>query len=171
VPTDGGDDAARDFVDDLLASWAQSRPDLDVGPVAVATRIGRVRDHLEGETAAVLGIFGLTAPSFVMLVTLARLRGTSAAVTEAELAAALGLTPGGAGVRIDRLAGDGIVMRRPDGAVDLTERGRELVEEVVPAHLDNQARLLSALSAQEQDTLAGLLRKLLLSLEQPLGAL
>ena len=164
-PPVAGEDDSRDFVDALMASWARSRPELDVAPMAVATRLSRVRDHLEGEMAAVFGAFGLTAPSFVMLVTLTRLGGADGRVPEAQLPQELGLTAGTIAVRIDRLAGDGLVARDGDDGVGLTARGRELVEQVVPAHLETQARLLAALTAGEQDALASLLRKLLVALE------
>ena len=153
-----------DFVDALIESWSKSWPELDVTPVAVATRLGRVRDHFEGETAAAYGAFGLSATSFVMLATLTRLRGAGEPLTDARIGAELGLTAGTIGMRLDRLAADGLVTRI-DGVVDLTDRGRELVAEAVPAHLDNLARLLAPLSAEEQATLAALLRKLLSSLE------
>jgi hypothetical protein len=83
----------------------------------------------------------------------------------------MGLTPGTVSARVDRLVADGLVVRSPDPAdgrgslVALTDRGRELFEAVVPAHLANQVRLLGSLSAEEQATLAGLLRKLLLAFE------
>jgi DNA-binding MarR family transcriptional regulator len=126
----------------------------------VTTRLARVRDHLEGEMAAVFGAYGLTAPTFVMLATLARLQPT----TEAELARELGLTPGTIGARVDRLVGDGLV-ERGDGGVTLTGGGQQLVDQAVPAHLENQARVLGALSGDEQVQLADLLRRLLVSLE------
>jgi DNA-binding MarR family transcriptional regulator len=117
--------------------------------------------------AAAFNAFGLTAPTFVMLATLTRLQGTGEVVTESRIAEELGLTTTSIGIRIERLAGDGLVERGPDGAVELTERGRDLVAEAVPAHLDNLARVLSPLSSEEQAALAGLLRKLLTSLEDP----
>lgn len=156
-----------DFVDDLIVSWAENRPDLEVAPVGVTTRIGRVRDHIEGEMAGVFGSFGLTAPSFAMLATLTRLGGSA---SESQLAEALGLAPGSLAVRLDRLAADGLVERRPDGAIGLTPHGSDLAEQAVRAHLDNQARLLAGLTREEQAQLAGLLRKLLLALEAPLGS-
>jgi hypothetical protein len=72
---------------------------------------------------------------------------------------------------VDRLVADGLVVRSPDPAdgrgslVTLTGRGRELFEAAVPAHLANQVRLLGSLNAEEQATLAGLLRKLLVAFE------
>ena len=56
-------------------------------------------------------------------------------------------------------------MERKDGAVALTDAGRACFERVVPEHLRTERRLLAALSAEEQELLATLLRKLLVSFE------
>jgi DNA-binding MarR family transcriptional regulator len=47
--------------------------------------------------------------------------------------------------------------------ISLTERGREVVDEVVARHVERE--LLSVLSQREQDQLAGLLRKLLIGID------
>ncbi len=153
-----------DFVDSLIGSWGLRRPDLDVTPVAVTTRLGRVRDHLEGRTAALLGAQGLTPTAFLMLATLMRL---PEGVTEAQVAEELGLTVGTIGGRIDRLVEEGLVARGAEGAVTLTPSGQALAERVVPAHLADRAEALAALTPEEQATLGDLLRKLLLSFEGP----
>jgi DNA-binding MarR family transcriptional regulator len=156
-----------DSIDALLASWAEQRPELDMTPVAVVSRLALVRDFIDAQLAAVFGNFGLTAPGFAVLVTLARLGGESAGVSQRRLADELGLTPGTVSVRIDRLVEDGLVSRVPDPdarrnvLVALTPKGRELFERVVPAHLANESRLLAALTDPEQKLLADLLRKLL----------
>jgi DNA-binding MarR family transcriptional regulator len=160
-----------DSVDALLASWAEQRPDLDVTPVAVVSRLSLVRDFIDAQLAAVFGNFGLTAPSFAVLVTLTRLGGEAAGVSQRRLADELRLTPGTVSVRIDRLVEDGLVSRVPDPdarrsvLVALTPKGRELFDRVVPSHLSNEARLLSALSEPEQKLLGDLLRKLLVEFE------
>jgi DNA-binding MarR family transcriptional regulator len=160
-----------DSVDALLASWAEQRPELDMEPVAVVARLALVRDFIDAQLAAVFGNFGLTAPGFAVLVTLARLGGESAGVSQRRLADELSLTPGTVSVRIDRLSEDGLVSRVPDPdarrnvLVALTPKGRELFERVTPAHLANEARLLSGLSADERKLLADLLRKLLVEFE------
>jgi DNA-binding MarR family transcriptional regulator len=159
-----------DSVDALLASWAEQRADLDMTPVAVVNRLGLVRDFIDAQLAAVFGNFGLTAPSFAVLVTLARLGGESG-VSQRRLADELRLTPGTVSVRIDRLVEEGLVTREPDPnarrnvLVALTPRGRDLFERVVPAHLANEARLVSALTDPEQKLLGDLLRKLLVEFE------
>ena len=91
----------------------------------------------------------------------------------------LGLTSGTISVRIDRLAEDGLVERRPDpgdgrnSLIVLTEQGRQVFERVVPAHLENERRLIVALDDDERAALATLLRKLLVEYEgslPPAGA-
>jgi DNA-binding MarR family transcriptional regulator len=159
-----------DSVDALLASWAEQRPDLDMTPVAVVNRLALVRDFIDAQLAAVFANFGLTAPSFAVLVTLARLGGESG-VSQRRLADELRLTPGTVSVRIDRLVEEGLVTREPDPnarrnvLVALTPRGRDLFERAVPAHLANEARLVSALTDPEQKLLGDLLRKLLVEFE------
>ena len=86
-----------------------------------------------------------------------------------ELVGALVLSSGAVTNRIDRVEEAGLVERRPDPddrrgtLVALTEKGRQVVDDAVLAHLANEERLLGALSAGERRRLAGLLRKLLTS--------
>jgi DNA-binding MarR family transcriptional regulator len=159
-----------DSVDALLQSWRERRPDLDFAPVAIVSRLARVRGHVAAELGRIYARHGLTAPTFAVLVTLARIDdGTG--VSQRQLMDELGLTSGTVSVRMDRLVEEGLVERGPDPAsrrttrIRLTARGRALFERVVPEHLAAERRLLAALSADEAATLAGLLRKLLVELE------
>jgi DNA-binding MarR family transcriptional regulator len=159
-----------DSVDALLQSWAERRPDLDFRPVAVVTRLARVRAHLDAELEQVFAESGLTGPSFAALVTLARIAGEHG-VSQRRLADELGLTPGTVSVRVDRLIEQGLAVRTPDpdshrnALVALTSQGQALFDRVAPVHLDNEQRLLAALTEPEQQLLAGLLRKLLAEFE------
>jgi DNA-binding MarR family transcriptional regulator len=160
----------RDSVDALLESWAVRRPDLDFSPVAVVTRLGRVRAHIDAELESVFRAFGLGHPDFEALVTLARVSGEHG-VSQRRLADEIGITPGTVSVRIDRLAEQGLVRRAPDQRskrntlITLTGRGWELFERIVPAHLANEQRLLAALSEEDRGLLVDLLRKLLVEFE------
>jgi DNA-binding MarR family transcriptional regulator len=160
----------RDSVDALLASWHARRPDLDFSPVAVIARLARVRAHIDDQLQLVFAAHELTAPSFGVLVTLARV-DDGGGVSQRRLMDELGLTSGTVSVRMDRLVAEGLVDRRPDPAsarntlISLTSRGRELFERVVPAHLANERRMLSGLSDEDAELLAGLLRKLLVEFE------
>jgi DNA-binding MarR family transcriptional regulator len=160
----------RDSIDALLTSWAQRRPDLDFAPVAVVSRLARVRAHIDSELELVFRDFGLSQPDFEALVTLARISDEDG-VSQRRLADELGLTAGTISVRIDRLVDQQLVTRAPDpkskrnALVALTDQGRELFERAAPAHLANEQRLLAALTDRERDLLADLLRKLLIEFE------
>jgi DNA-binding MarR family transcriptional regulator len=154
--------AVPDATDRVLHQWARVRPDLDVSSVAIISRLGRLRAIIAEEQEAVFAEYGVTNPTFTMLVTLVRINQPGG-ISQRRLANEMGLTPGTVSARVDRLVADGLVMRSPDPAdgrgslVTLTGRGRELFEAAVPAHLANQVRLLGSLSTEEQATLAGLL--------------
>jgi DNA-binding MarR family transcriptional regulator len=160
----------RDSVDALLASWQQRRSDLDFGPVAVIARLARIRAHIDAELDGVFTAHRLTAPSFGVLVTLARV-DDGGGVSQRRLMDELRLTSGTISVRMDRLVAQGLVNRRADPGsarntlISLTPRGRELFERIAPAHLNNERRLLSGLSDEELELLAALLRKLLVEFE------
>jgi len=159
-----------DDTDRVLHQWAKVRPDLDVSPVGIIGRLGRLRAVIDEELEAVFAEHGITNPTFTMLVTLVRINQPGG-ISQRRLANEMGLTPGTVSARVDRLVADGLVVRSPDPAdkrgslVALTGRGRDLFEAVVPAHLANQVRLLGSLTPGEQATLARLLRKLLVAFE------
>jgi DNA-binding MarR family transcriptional regulator len=159
-----------DRTDRVLHQWAKVRPDLDVSSVGVIGRLGRLRAIIDEEQEAVFAEHGISNPTFTTLVTLVRINQPGG-ISQRRLADEMGLTPGTVSARVDRLAADGLVIRSPDPAdkrgslVTLTDRGRDLFEAVVPAHLANQVRLLGSLTADEQATLADLLRKLLVAFE------
>lgn len=160
----------RDSVDALLASWQARRPELDFTPVGVISRLARVRSHIDYAIAALFEEHGLSGPDFAVLVTLARI-GDDGRISQRRLMDELGLTSGTISVRINRLVEAGLVDRQDDPQskrntiITLTAGGRELFERVVPAHISNERRLLAALSDDEEQTLAALLRKLLVEFE------
>jgi DNA-binding MarR family transcriptional regulator len=160
----------RDSVDRLLEHWHVVRPALDFSPVGVISRLDRVRGHVDVELDRLFGEYGLTAPGFAVLVTLARLNEPEG-VSQRRLMDELGLTSGTVSVRMDRLQDAGLIERAPDEEdrrntrVKLTDEGRALFERIVPAHLDNENRLLASLSTEERQLLATLLGKLLVEFE------
>lgn len=160
----------KDHTDWLLEGWAQQHPDLNVAPIAVITRLGRLLSYLQPEIASIFERVGLTTPSFAVIATLRR-AGPPYQRSQRALMDALQLTGGTISVRIDRLVKEGIVERLPDPndqrgvLVRLTEKGLALFEQVAPPHLANEDRLLSALNADQREQLASLLRTLLLSFE------
>lgn len=164
------DDAPGDSVDRLLESWARAAPDLDLSPVAIVARLGRIRRIIEAEHQATFAEHGLNGPDFSALVTLRRLE-RPAGVPQSELMRELDLSSGTISVRVERLCAHGLARRSPDPAdhrgslITLTEAGRRLFERVTPAHVATETRLLAALSAEQREQLVGLLRQVLVSLE------
>jgi DNA-binding MarR family transcriptional regulator len=169
-PARGDTYSARDSIDALLASWAERRPDFDFSPVAVISRLARVRAHIDSELDVVFQAYGLGQSDFEALVTLARI-GEEHGVSQRRLADELGLTASTVSLRIDRLVEQGLVRRTADPGsrrgvlIALNESGREMFERITPAHLANERRLLAGLSEGEQQVLADLLRKLLVEFE------
>jgi DNA-binding MarR family transcriptional regulator len=164
--------SAWDSVDYLLDDWARERPDLDFTPVGIVNRLGRVRSQLERRLAEVFAEHDLTAADFLVLVNLRR-AGAPYCMPQARLMDALGLTSGTVSLRLDRLVKAETVAREPDpndrrgSLIRLTDKGQRLFDLIAPQHLANEDRLLSALTEDQRNTLANLLRHLLASLEQP----
>ena len=155
----------------MIAQWARARPDLDTAPVAVIARLGRATAYVDAAINARLAEFGLTRNSWDVLASLRR-SGPPHRLSPTELYLALMRTSGAMTHRLAALEQAGLVRRVPDPddgrgmLVELTRQGRALVDRVAPAHLDNEQRLLAALTPAERETLAGLLRKLLQSFER-----
>jgi DNA-binding MarR family transcriptional regulator len=137
--------------------------------MAVIGRLKRLNRLLEGELRKVFAAHGLDAASFDVLATLRRSEPPHR-LTPAQLMQAAMVTSGAISQRLDRLEASGLVGRSRSEAdarvvhVQLTERGRALIDEALPDHVANEHRLLAALGTDEQDALAGTLRTLLLSL-------
>jgi DNA-binding MarR family transcriptional regulator len=164
------DNLLRDYTDWIIEGWKQERPDLNVSPVAIINRLERLSSYLRTGVAAVFERFGLTGPSFAVIANLRR-AGAPYQLSQRALMDILQLTSGTISLRIDRLVQDGLVERLPDPddqrgiLVHLTEKGLILFDHVAPVHLANEDRLLSALSDEQREGLASLLRILLLSFE------
>lgn len=162
--------ANRDWVDRVIADWARERPDLDTAPAAIVGRLGRLCAFLDAGLEREFRRHGLTRAGFDVLAALRR-AGAPYRLPQKAVMGALMRTSGTTSFRIDRLERQGLVRREPDPEdrravfVALTAAGLRLVDDVAPAHLANEDRLLAALGPAERDTLVGLLRTLLLSFE------
>jgi DNA-binding MarR family transcriptional regulator len=164
-------DADADHVAGILSQWAQERPDLDLAPVAVIARLGRVTAYIDAGVNARLGEFGLTRSSWDVLAALRR-AGPPYRLAPTDLYRALMRTSGAITHRLAGLERTGLIRRTPDPEdgrsllVELTPEGLSLTDRAAPAHLDNERMLLAALNATEQAQLAALLRKLLAAFER-----
>lgn len=161
--------AERDGVDLILEQWRRERPDLDPSPIGVIGRISRLARELEARLEPVYREQGLEAGWYDVLATLRR-AGAPYRLRPTEFTSALMLTSSGTTKRLDRLEQAGLITRGPDPEdrrgtlITLTAAGRKLVDAASEAHLENERRILSALSDAERRRLADLLRKLQLGL-------
>ena len=165
-------DQDPDRIDDILAQWRREAPHLDSAPLAVVGRVLRIARLLERHRETVLATYGLTVWSFDVLATLRR-QGAPYQLKPTDLYGLLMLSSGAMTNRIDRLEEEGIVTRlrdlgdRRSVIVQLTPKGIELADAVMPVLFEQEQKLLAGLSTEETtDTLVPILRKLLLSVEQ-----
>lgn len=159
---------AHDAVDAITDQWAAVRPDLETLPMAVFGRIYRLAAAMRGRVDKAYAPYGgMSLGEFDVLATLRR-SGEPYALSPRELTATLMITTGGMTGRLDKLEKAGLLSRSPDPndrrglRVTLSERGMELVDQAVGAGLAQQrAALEAALTPEEAEQLAGLLRSLL----------
>jgi DNA-binding MarR family transcriptional regulator len=160
----------EDHVDRLREAWARERPELDTEPIEIVARVGRLAQRLDRELERVFAEHGLTREGFDVLATLRR-SGAPYRLSPTELYRTLMRTSGAMTNRLRRLEDAGLVRRVADAAdrrgllVELTPEGRRVIDRVAPLHLDNERRLVAGLDGDERAALAGLLRKLALSLD------
>ena len=158
--------AVQDEVERLVAAWRRERPDLDVEPLAVLSRVSRLARHLDRARRAAFAEHGLEAFEFDVLAALRR-AGPPYELSPGQLLVQTLVASSTMTNRLDRLEHRGLVRRRPDPEdgrgvrVRLTARGRAQVDAAVDDLLDRERALLGELDRQQRATLAALLRTVL----------
>jgi DNA-binding MarR family transcriptional regulator len=164
----------RDEVDDLVAQWHAERPDLDVSPLQVLSRLSRLARHLDRARRVAFAAHGLEPWAFDVLSALRR-QGPPYQLSPGALLHATLVTSGTMTNRIDKLAADGLVRRRRDEQdkrgvqVALTELGKQRADAALDGLLDSERTLLTGLTSAQQRELATLLRVLLAPFDAPGG--
>jgi DNA-binding MarR family transcriptional regulator len=155
----------EDEVDRLVAAWRRERPDLDVEPLEVLSRVSRLARHLDRARRTAFAEHALEPWEFDVLTALRR-AGAPYQLSPGQLLTQTLVTSGTMTNRIDRLAGKGLVQRLPDPddrrgvLVRLTEAGQERADSALSGLLDHERAILAELSASQRDDLAALLRQL-----------
>ena len=163
--TDPSVRASTDEVDDLVAAWRRERPDLDVSPLEVLSRVTRLARHLDRARSQAFATHGLELWEFDVLAALRR-SGAPYELSPGRLLQQTLVTSGTMTNRIDRLAGRGLVERHPDPSdrrgviVRLTPDGAARADAALIDLLSQEQRILSGLPADEQEQLAAMLRVL-----------
>lgn len=161
-----------DEVDRIVAAWQRQRPDLDVTPLEVLSRVSRLARHLDRARSAAFAERDLESWEFDVLSALRR-AGTPYELSPGQLVTQTLVTSGTMTNRVDRLTARGLVRRLPDPRdrrgviVRLTRSGRGTVDGAFAGLLARERDLLAELDDGDRDALAGLLRRLVLPFEAP----
>jgi DNA-binding MarR family transcriptional regulator len=164
----------RDEVDSLVTAWQRERPDLDVSPMQVLSRVSRLARHLDRQRSTAFAAYGLETWEFDVLAALRR-AGSPYQLSPGQLLRETMVTSGTMTNRVDRLAARGLVSRenhpgdRRGVLVTLTRSGRETVDAALSDLLRAEQDILSRLPRTEQDRLAVSLRALLLPYDDDQG--
>jgi DNA-binding MarR family transcriptional regulator len=164
--------ADADEVDRLVAAWQRERPDLDVSPMQVLSRVTRLARHLDLARRAAFAHHDLETWEFDVLSALRR-AGEPYELSPGQLLRETMVTSGTMTNRIDRLAARQLVARLPDPddrrgvLVRLTEEGRNCVDAALEALLERERQLLAGLDASDRALLAKLLQHVVSRFEAP----
>ena len=156
---------ASDKVEEILNQWSVARPDIDCSSMGVIGRLRRVSDIWTSQLESVFKEFQLSSIEFDILATLRR---SNKAITPTELYNTLMLSSGAVSTRIEQLVQRSLVERvasdhdRRSVKVTLTDKGTELLDSALNAHVNNMDNMLVMFTTEEQEQLAALLKKILL---------
>lgn len=170
----GGGAEGADVVDDAIAGWSALLADADLATMGLTMRLRRLVRMLDREVASLIDASPLSTYGDYQL--LAVLHRSREPLQPKEIAALLQVTRSGTSGRLDRLDELGLVRRdvHPDDArsalVTLTERGAELVVELMRAALDIEAAAFDHLGVDERSQLTAMLRATLLRLDDRASA-
>jgi DNA-binding MarR family transcriptional regulator len=154
-----------DAVDAIVEQWRHERPDLDPSPIALFGRVHRVYLRYQTVLTKTFERYDLNSASFDVLAALRR-SGAPYRKTGTQLAAGSLLSSAGVTFRLDRLEAAGLIERQRDSEdrrvvhSALTDKGLEVINRTIEAHLEAEAALLQGLSEREREQLARLLGKL-----------
>ena len=156
----------RDEVDELVEAWRRERPELDLTPVEVFSRISRLSRHLDLTRKQAFTEQQIESWEFDVLAALRR-AGAPYELSPGRLLKETLVTSGTMTNRVDRLTARGFVDRLPDPhdrrgvLVRLTAQGKSTVDAAFEALVTRERDLLADLPGGERDRLAGALRTLL----------
>src|SRR3954449_38628 len=162
----------RDEVDELVGAWHRERDDLDLAPVEVFSRVGRLARLLDKARRDAFTAHKIETWESDVLAALRR-AGRPYQLTPGALLRQTMVTSGTMTNRVDRLADRGFVERHPDPddrrgvIVRLTREGKAAVDGAFTALIEAEKALLAELPAGDQLQLAGLLRRLLVPFADP----
>lgn len=158
------------LLDRIVQDWNQVAPGADALTMRRCILLKRTSDALADGIERIQQQHGVNHALADLLLTLYR-SSPPEGMTPGELTELAAVTPSSITNRIDRVVQAGWVERTTDPhdarsrRICLTPAGRKKVQELLPAHMHNEQKLLAGLSSAEQQELERLLLKLLIHLE------
>ncbi len=156
----------RDEVDTIVEAWRRERPDLDLAPMEVLSRISRLARHLDRLRANAFSAHDLESWEFDVLAALRR-TGPPYRLSPGQLLRETLVTSGTMTNRVDRLVERGLVTRqdhpndRRGVLVELTDAGRDAVDAALAELIAAERQIMAVLDVAEHDQLTRSLRLLL----------
>ena len=156
-----------DLIDRIRRQWGQVRPELDTSGTAVIGRVVRLASLIRRDTDDLLARAELTRTEFDVLCAVRRNGVLNPGQLSREMLAS------GAAItkRLDRLSRLDLVSRSASARdrrvvlVRLTDKGRAVVDELLPSQLEAERAALANLSEADRARLASLLAAMLQTLE------
>lgn len=165
----------RDSVDRMVEAWSASHPGTDVSPLEVVGRLLLSAEHCRRQLEAALRSFELSFGDFDVINTLRR-HSDQDGQHPSDLARSSLITTGAMTARLKRLERSGLITRSTDLGdgravrVHLTERGDQIARRALDAVLEADLAFLQPLNADQRETAAALLKRLLLAAEATNGS-
>jgi DNA-binding MarR family transcriptional regulator len=156
----------HDEVDTIVEAWRRERPDLDLAPMEVLSRISRLARHLDRLRANAFSAHDLESWEFDVLAALRR-TGPPYRLSPGQLLRETLVTSGTMTNRVDRLVERGLVTRqdhpndRRGVLVELTDAGRDAVDAALAELIAAERQIMAALDVADHDQLTRSLRLLL----------
>ena len=160
-----------DEIDRVRKQWKREQPDLDTSSMETIGRTLRLQFLFSVRMRRVLSRYDIDPGGFDMLATLRR-SGPPYRMTPTRLYKDLVITSGAVTHRMDALEKAGLLERRTDPQdrrsmlACLTAKGRHVIDAAMRDHLAAEAELTDCLTQQEHKTLAQLLKRILLEVEE-----
>lgn len=158
----------RDEVDEVVAAWQTQRPDFDVEPLEIFSRLLRINRHFAKVRRTIYAKHDLETWEFEMLAALRR--APAHKLTAGQLMKDTFVSSGTITNRIDRMQASGLVKRAPapqDGRivhVSATTKGLAAVDSAMSDILEIEREILADVGHERTEEAASYLRSVLLAL-------
>ncbi len=160
-----------DLLDELINDWKRERPDLDASAMNVVGRILFLGKKIEKQTSLALQEYGIYYTDLDVLATLRR-AGKPYQLSPTQLRKSVLITSGAMTALLDRLEKMELLYRLPDprdGRVSLavlSDKGKNIIDKAIASRFKAAESNLLNLSKSERTQLAGLLKKIAVSIEK-----